>query len=430
MERIRKIFRQSISFKQLILSGGTTLLYRIVGLFLNFFITFFITKNYGEGIYGNYSLIFTVLQASTMIFALGLPNALISYLGLHTIKDHFSQFLLRKGLKIIIIIAIIPSSIYYILKEIIAIDIFNNSTLINYIIVVALTLPFCIIHEYFLNFFIATRNFFKFNIFMFIIPNILFLGLLLIFPITKENQHHTLLFYSLSVTITVFIELFFVFKKHAKTEIEKLSSKKILQFSSPMMLSSLMLFLLNWTDVFMLGSMTSEEEVGIYNIAYKLASLSMLIIISMNVVLAPKIAQLYKSDKIEELHSVIKKSTRLVILLTAPLVLFLIVFSDFVLGLFGSNFTEGKMALIIISAGVMINVSTGNVDQILNMTNNQKILKNITITGFFLNVVLNYWLIPIYGINGSATASLVTNAIFNIVCLFYIKKKLGFYTFI
>lgn len=150
----------------------------------------------------------------------------------------------------------------------------------------------------------------------------------------------------------------------------------------------------------------------------------------MNVVLAPKIAQLYKSDKIEELHSVIKKSTRLVILLTAPLVLFLIVFSDFVLGLFGSNFTEGKMALIIISAGVMINVSTGNVDQILNMTNNQKILKNITITGFFLNVVLNYWLIPIYGINGSATASLVTNAIFNIVCLFYIKKKLGFYTFI
>ena len=430
MERIKKIFRQSISFKQLLLSGGTTLLYRIVGLFLNFFITFFITKNYGEGIYGNYSLIFTVLQASTMIFALGLPNALISYLGLHHIKDHFSQFLLRKGLRIIIIIAIIPCVIYYFLKDIIAIDIFHNRDLVNYIIVVALTLPFCIIHEYFLNFFIATKNFLKFNIFMFMIPNILFLGLLMVFPITIENQHLTLLFYSLSITITVFIELFFVFKKHEKTAIEQLSSRKILQFSSPMMLSSLMLFLLNWTDVFMLGSMTSEEEVGIYNIAYKLASLSMLIIISMNVVLAPKIAQLYKSKKIEELHSVIKKATRLVIILTAPLVLFLIVFSDFVLGLFGSNFIEGKMALIIISLGVMINVSTGNVDQVLNMTNNQKILKNITVFGFFLNVILNYWLIPIYGINGSAAASLVTNAVFNIICLFYIKKKLGFYTFI
>jgi O-antigen/teichoic acid export membrane protein len=428
LKRIKILINKSISFKQLLLSGGTTLLYRILGLFLNFFITFFITKNYGEGIYGNYSLVFTILQASTMIFALGLPNALINYLGLHNIKDHFAQFLLRKGLKIIILTAIIPSIFYYMLKDIIAFDIFHNTSLPAYIIILALTLPFCIIHEYFLNFFIATKNFLKFNVFMFVVPNVLFLLLLLLFPITKENEHFTILFYVISVAITVIIELFFVFKKHTKTQIDKLSSKKIIQFSSPMMLSSLMLFLLNWTDVFMLGAMASEEEVGIYNIAYKLASLSMLVIISMNVVLAPKIAQLYKLGNLEELHSVIKKSTRLVTILTVPIIIFLIVFGDFVLGLFGSNFTDGKTALIIISLGVLVNVATGNVDQILNMTNNQKVLKNITISGFLLNAILNYLLIPTYGINGSAAASLITNAAFNIVCLLYIKKKLGFYT--
>ena len=430
MKKLKQIINKSISFKQLLVSGGTTLLYRVVGLFINFFITFFITKNYGEGIYGNYSLVFTLLQASTMIFALGLPNALINYLGLHSIKDHFSQFLLRKGLKIIVFTAIIPSTIYFLLKDVIAFDVFHNYKLVSYITIVALTLPFCIIHEFFLNFFIATKNFYKFNVFMFVIPNVLFLLLLLSFPITKDIQHYTILFYALSIIITVVLESFFVFKKHTKVEIEKLTSKQIIQFSSPMMLSSLMLFLLNWTDVFMLGSMTTENEVGIYNIAYKLASLSMLIIISMNVVLAPKIAQLYKSNQINELHSIIKKSTRLVILLTTPVVLLLIIFSDYILGFFGSNFTQGKTALVIISIGVLINVATGNVDQILNMTNNQKVLKNITIFGFFLNVILNYLLIPVYGINGSAAASLVTNAVFNIVCLFYIKNKLGFYTFI
>ena len=411
------------------MSGGTTLIYRVIGLFLNFLITFIITKQFGEGVFGNFSLTFTILQASTMIFALGLPNALINYLGLHKIDDHFSQFLLRKGLKIILLTAIIPSIFYLMLKNVIAIDIFKNKHLISYLVVVACLLPISIIQEFFLNFFIATKNFLKFNIFMFVIPNVVFLALLLMFPITKENGYLTLLFYAFAILCTVVVETFFVFKKHTKVAIEKLSSKQILQFSSPMMLSSLMLFLLNWTDIFMLGSMVSEKEVGIYNLAYKLASLAMLVIISMNVVLAPKIAQLYKTNNSKELHSVITKSTRLVIFLTVPIVLVLIIFSNSILSVFGDGFTQGKTALIIISIGVLINVLTGNVDQILNMTNNQKVLKNITIFGFLINLILNYLLIPIYGINGSAMASLITNTVFNLVCLFYIKKKLGFYTF-
>lgn len=347
---------------------------------------------------------------------------------MNKIEDHFSQYLLKKGIKIILITAIIPSTLFYFLKEIIAIDIFHNQNLISYIFIISVTLPFFIVQEFFLNFLIATKNFIKFNLFMFVVPNLLFLLLLVFITITKENQFFTILFYAISVAITVVIQLFFVFKKHLKENIEQLSSKQILQFSSPMMLSSLMLFLLNWTDVFMLGVMKSENEVGIYNLAYKLASLSMLVIISMNVVLAPKISQLFKSGKIDELHTTIKKSTRLIILITTPIVLFLIIFSEFILSLFGNNFTQGKTALIIISLGAMINVATGNVDQILNMTNHQHILKNITIFGFILNVVLNVFLIPIYGINGSALASLFTNAVFNLICLFYIKKKLGFLT--
>lgn len=428
LKKNKVLINKSISFKQLLLSGGMTLLYRVFGLLLNFLITFFITKNYGEGVYGNFSLIFTLLQASTMIFALGLPNAVINYLGLYKIDDHFSQYLLKKGVKIILITAIIPSVLFYVLKDVIAVDIFHNKNLISYIIIISLGLPFFIIQEFFLNFLIATKNFLKFNIFMFVVPNLLFLLLLVFVSITKENQFFTILYYALSVAITVVIESFSVFKKHIKEEIDKLTSKQILQFSSPMMLSSLMLFLLNWTDVLMLGAMKSEEEVGIYNLAYKLASLSMLVIISMNVVLAPKISQLFKSGKIEELHVTIKKSTRLILLLTTPIVLFLIVFSEFILSLFGNNFTAGKTALIIISLGAMINVATGNVDQILNMTNHQDILKNITIFGFILNAILNFLLIPIYGINGSAMASLFTNAVFNLICLYYIKRKLGFYT--
>lgn len=158
-----------------------------------------------------------------------------------------------------------------------------------------------------------------------------------------------------------------------------------------MMLSSLMLYLLNWTDIFMLGFMRTSSEVGIYNLAYKLGSLGMLIIISMNVVLAPKISELYKLNKISELHLTIKKTTKVVTLLTIPIVVFLISFSEFILSVFGNSFVEGKTALVIIAVGVLLNVLTGNVDQILNMTNNQRVLKNITVFSFGINVALNFF---------------------------------------
>lgn len=424
------ISNPSTAFRKLLTSGGLTFMYRIAGLFFSFLITFLITKNYGESVYGNYALIFTLLQASTMIFALGLPNAVISYLGLHEIDGHFSQFILKKGLKILLFTAILPSLFYFLLSSEIATLIFNNEKLIVYIKIIALTLPFSIFHEFILSFFIATKNFIKFNIFMFIVPNLFFLILLLSFSISKENQSYTILFYAISIGLTVMISLFFALKKHQKIPLEALSSKQMIQFSSPMMLSSLMLFLLNWTDVFMLGAMVSDAQLGIYNLAYKLASLGMLVIISMNVVLAPKIAELYKLNNITELHKTIKNATRVVILLTLPVIVLMLVFSDLILGIFGDSFIQGKMAFIIITVGVFCNVITGNVDQILNMTNNQKLLRNSTIFSFVLNVILNYFLIPKYGIVGAAIASLFTNVIFNVTCLFFIKKRLGFYTFI
>lgn len=366
-------------------------MHRIAGLVLNFFITFLITKNYGESIFGNYSLVFTMLQANTLVFSLGLPNALISYLGLHKIDDHFAQFLLKKGCKIIIVSVVLPCIFYFFLNEIISLHIFGNKNLIPYLNIIAFTLPFTILHEYILNFFIATKNFLKFNIFMFVVPNVIFLFLLLFFSISKENEALILFFYASSISITLVVECFFAFKKFEVKSSKKLSSKQFIQFSSPMMLSSLMLYLLNWTDIFMLGFMRTSSEVGIYNLAYKLGSLGMLIIISMNVVLAPKISELYKLNKISELHLTIKKTTKVVTLLTIPIVVFLISFSEFILSVFGNSFVEGKTALVIIALGVLLNVLTGNVDQILNMTNNQRVLKNITVFSFGINVALNFF---------------------------------------
>lgn len=414
--------------QQLLKAGGLTFFFRIGGLGLNFLITRIITGSYGEAVYGNYSLAFTIAQATGILFALGFPNAIISYIGLKPIHDTYSQYILRKGITVLAPLTLLPLLVYFFGAAFIAEGVFSKPGLYNYILIAAFTVPAMILHEFLLYFFIATGNNLKFNIFMFGVPNAILLLLLLF--VQNAPGHYSFLFYAASVTITLVIECFFAFKQSAGHKDKILTTRQMITFAAPMMFSGVMLYLLNWTDTFMLGAQVSDKELGYYTLAYKIASLSMLVIISMNVVLAPKIASLFNTGNLTELHKTVRKTTHIIIALTTPLALGIIVFSDFLLSFFGDGFNEGKTALIIITIGFWLNALTGNVDQILNMTGNQKIMQNITIFGFLLNVGLNVLLIPKYGINGSAIASLVTNVLFNIICLGFIKKKLGFYTFI
>ena len=412
---------------KLFVSGGLTFLFRIGGLGINFLVMLIITNQYGDKVYGSYSLVFTLAQAAGLLFALGFPNALVSHLGLRSMNDPFSQQMFRKGLGILAAITLIPFLLFFFGADYIAEYVFGSKQLSDYILIAAFTIPAMMLHEFVLYFFIATGNFIKFNIFMFLVPNIILL--LLLFFITNIPGSYTFLFYTISVVGVLAIECVFALKKYSGSKEKTMSAKAMIKYASPMMFSGLMLYLLNWTDVFLLGAMVSEEEVGYYNLAYRIASLSMLVIASINVVIAPRVAKLYKDGDLKAMHSEVKKSTHIIIALTTPIVLGIILLSDFLLTLFGKSFGNGREALIIISAGFLLNAATGTVDQVLNMTGNQKVLQNITIMGFVLNAVLNVMLIPEYGINGSAMASLITNVVFNFTCAYYIKKKLGFYTF-
>jgi O-antigen/teichoic acid export membrane protein len=179
----------------------------------------------------------------------------------------------------------------------------------------------------------------------------------------------------------------------------------------------------------MLGIMTNENQVGIYNIAYKVGNLGFLVIVSVSTIITPKMAELYGKGEILELRKLTHKATRLIAVLSIPITLVIIFFSKLILSYWGTSVETGSNTLIIVSVGVLFSAIAGNVDQILNMTENQNILRNITIFSFCFNLVISYLLIPLYGIEGAAISSLGTNILINILCVYFIKKKLGFYTF-
>ncbi|MCF6297790.1 MAG: flippase [Flavobacteriaceae bacterium] len=417
-------------FKQVLLGGALTFVFKIIGLILAYLVLIIITKKFGSEAFGRYSIVITVAQIIVIIFTFGFPSVLIKLLN---DKNHFDEKLksdfLIKIIRVTFISSLFVSISLYFISDIISINVFNDNLLSQYFKLLSLFIVPLMLHEVLLNYFRGLNDFKKYNIFLFVLPPLFFI---IIFYLLNLNQYHeitTIKSYGFGISLVFVIE-FILYKQLKFSNLKKCDAKKIFKLSFPMMISGAILFLLNWTDVFMLGAMVTSKEVGIYNLAFKIASVGLLIIIVINVVIGSKISELYNKNDLAALKNTINKSTQLITVLTVPLIFLIIYFSEEILGFFGDDFIEGKITLILLSLGVLINAISGNVDQVLNMTNNQSVMKNITIFTLFVNVILNLILIPIYGMNGAAFASLISNIFLNLVSIYFIKKKLGFYTFI
>ncbi|MDP5092857.1 MAG: flippase [Polaribacter sp.] len=426
---LKKYFQDKETINYVLSKGGITFFFRMIAMGLSFLTMWFITNFYGESVFGRYSLALTVLQITSMVFALGLPTAFLSFTGAYSSQKMIKGFLF-KSIKIAIMSVVIPTVIYFVFAQDISEYIFKKVSLSPYITILSISIPFMILHEILCYYFLSLKKFITYGLFMFILPNSLFLLFLILSKQLLVDSFFTFLAFSLSIIITVLIGLLNVFLKNTSAEYPIISTKDILKKSVPMMISGIFLVLLNWTDILMLGRFETESQIGIYNVAFKVGYLALFFVVSMNVVIMPKISELYHQNNFIEMKKIINKATQVVIILTIPLAVIIIFFSEFILSFFGKGFVVGSTTLIIITLGALFNAITGNVDQILNMTNNQKLVRNIFIVGFGLNVILNFSLIPNYGIIGAATSSLITNVIVNMIFVIIIKRKLGFYTFI
>jgi O-antigen/teichoic acid export membrane protein len=83
--------------------------------------------------------------------------------------------------------------------------------------------------------------------------------------------------------------------------------------------------------------------------------------------------------------------------------------------------------MCILLVGRLINIVSGSVGYLMNMTGYQKEYNYIMIISAVINIVLNYFLIPIYGIEGAAMASAISMVLWNIASVVFVKIKMKIY---
>jgi O-antigen/teichoic acid export membrane protein len=188
---------------------------------------------------------------------------------------------------------------------------------------------------------------------------------------------------------------------------------------------SLAPFMQQTVFILIAGWYLSDADLGLFKVAERTALLISFILIVINAVLPPRFASLYRQGKMAELTSLLRGGALLGLLLASPLMVLCIGFPKWVLSYYGDEFVQAAPLLQLIAFAQGINVATGSVGFLLSMTGHESYVRNVSIACNAFALLLVYVLSPKYGVLGPliALASLLITQ--NIMCLFYVRCKLG-----
>lgn len=195
-------------------------------------------------------------------------------------------------------------------------------------------------------------------------------------------------------------------------------------FSTVSWVSSLTATGLIWVDTLMLG-FYGNDEIGVYNVATRLVTVAIFVLPPINAAFGPYLAHLHHQGRAEEVRRIYGAATGWVVRLSLPAFVLLLVFPDGLLRLFGPVFATGAAVTVILALGQLVNAVTGPCGTLLNMSGRVSLNMADNLAALVLNIGLNLWLIPAYGIVGAAVAWAVSLAVVNIARVLQVRALIG-----
>jgi len=191
-------------------------------------------------------------------------------------------------------------------------------------------------------------------------------------------------------------------------------AKQLLKDSWPLVLSAIVVMIYMRIDQIMIKEILGEYEVGIYSAAVRLSEAFYFIPLLVSASLFPAILNAKKCSeeqykkRLQQLYTFMVWIAIAIALPVSYLADWLVVF------LYGDNYLEAGNVLRIHAWAAMFVFLGVSFSKYLVSENLSKIAFQRTLSGAVSNILLNLWLIPIYGILGAAVATLTSQFVANL----------------
>ncbi|EPI4777354.1 oligosaccharide flippase family protein [Vibrio sp. 665] len=204
-------------------------------------------------------------------------------------------------------------------------------------------------------------------------------------------------------------------------------NKKMAASAKQVWVGSIFTNVLQWGSLVIAGFFISTAEIGLLAAAQRTSLLIGFVLITINFVVAPMFASLYKERQMRKLQNLSRLACRANVGLAIVPVIICTLFPEFVMQFFGEEFLAAAPLLVVLSLGQLVNVATGSVGFLLLMSGHERTMKYITISSGTVSICLLVTLCQMFGVIGAAWAMAIGMAIQNLAALYFVKRYLGFF---
>ena len=399
--------------------------------FIAFFMTVALTRLLGASESGLFLLAISILSFGSVFFRLGLDNVLIRLIS--SSKGDISSITAMKTALLWSSSAAITIAIFIaLLAEPLSVYIFSKPEFSGILSTMIWALPFMVVFMLLGFGFQAFYRVIAATFFQNLGISFSFICLLGIVYFFWSSSDLTASYVgNLYVTSSIAVCFIALLMWHKQVEgawgTLRVKNNELWRASSNLWAASTMSLMVQWSGVLIAGALVSSSEVAYLTAAQRTAMLTSFVLMVVNMVVAPRYALLWKEDKIKEIKRLAKWSTRGMVALALPIITIMLFMPDFIMGLFGDEFVVAGNLLAIMAIGQFINVATGSVGFLLNMSGHERDFRRVTMFAGPLTILLSYFFIVQWGVIGAAIATAVGLSLQNIGALFMVRKRLGFW---
>jgi O-antigen/teichoic acid export membrane protein len=207
------------------------------------------------------------------------------------------------------------------------------------------------------------------------------------------------------------------------------SSKEVLHVSLPILAIELTAFVMQSSDIWILGALRSKEEVAVYAAATRLVALVAMPLLMAKLVLPPIIAELYAQGKTVKLERTIRAFSTVAGVPSMLVLMVFILLGEPILGLvYGDYYRSAVTVLVLLSAAKVAAVWSGSCGLVLQMTDHQASMLRVSILTSTLFLIGALLAAQRYGPVGVASVAAVTTTLQNVILVLVAKKKTGMWT--
>ncbi|KFI37704.1 hypothetical protein HY02_04325 [Peptococcaceae bacterium SCADC1_2_3] len=235
--------------------------------------------------------------------------------------------------------------------------------------------------------------------------------------------------YLISYLIVSLIGLrFFIFNytPRKKNIISLVNLKNLLKIGLPLVPNALMLMLLTWADRYILNLYNGLAIVGIYSAGYSFSGvINSFIVTPFGQALSPILFEQFVKSR-EEYKKIVSRVFKYywIVILTITIAYFVILKEAYKLFI-GAEYMEGYNIIGIVLLGILLWGATNFLGATMIMKEKTGKVFLFTSISVFLNIGLNFILIPKYGMYGAAVATLLSY-ILQFIMIFSYTQKLVF----